>query len=107
MASSIGGTTIAFVMQPFDVVATRLYNQPVEACGKGKYYCGVGDCFSKIIKFEGLRGLYKGLGTSVLRLAPHTSLSLFLWTLFREMYADRFNDGEVPRVGYCVKCCLV
>ena len=47
-------------MTPFDVVSTRLYNQPVDPkTGKGTVYKGIVDCALKIFKTEGFLGFYK------------------------------------------------
>ncbi|OTF78058.1 hypothetical protein BLA29_014567 [Euroglyphus maynei] len=61
-------------MTPFDVVSTRLYNQPVDPkTGAGQLYRGIPDCMIKIFRTEGILGFYKGFGASFLRLGPHTS----------------------------------
>ncbi|CAJ0963693.1 unnamed protein product [Ranitomeya imitator] len=44
MISSVG---VAIAMTPFDVVSTRLYNQPVDVQGRGRLYRGFLDCFLK------------------------------------------------------------
>ncbi|XP_070560979.1 solute carrier family 25 member 35-like [Ptychodera flava] len=59
-ASCISGVVVTIVMTPFDVVSTRLYNQGVDANGKGKFYTGFLDCFWKILRKEGIWGFYKG-----------------------------------------------
>ncbi|KAF6728871.1 Solute carrier family 25 member 35 [Oryzias melastigma] len=71
-AGMISSVVVVLAMTPFDVVSTRLYNQPVDHLGKGQLYKGFTDCFSKTLKKEGLAGLYKGLGASYFRLGPHT-----------------------------------
>lgn len=87
-AGMISSVVVVLAMTPFDVVSTRLYNQPVDHQGKGKLYKGFPDCFSKTLKKEGLTGLYKGLGASYFRLGPHTILSLFFWDELRKVYRD-------------------
>ncbi|XP_027888374.1 solute carrier family 25 member 35 [Xiphophorus couchianus] len=85
-AGMISSVMVVLAMTPFDVVSTRLYNQPVDQMGKGQLYKGFSDCFSKTLKKEGLTGLYKGLGASYFRLGPHTILSLFFWDELRKLY---------------------
>uniref|UniRef100_A0A3Q2E881 Solute carrier family 25 member 35 n=2 Tax=Cyprinodon TaxID=28741 RepID=A0A3Q2E881_CYPVA len=85
-AGMISSVMVVLAMTPFDVVSTRLYNQPVDHLGKGQLYKGFTDCFSKTLKKEGLTGLYKGLGASYFRLGPHTILSLFFWDELRKLY---------------------
>ncbi|TWW74843.1 Solute carrier family 25 member 35 [Takifugu flavidus] len=79
-AGMISSVVVVMAMTPFDVVSTRLYNQP------GQLYKGFVDCFSKTLRKEGVVGLYKGLGASYFRLGPHTILSLFFWHELRKMY---------------------
>ncbi|XP_044226230.1 solute carrier family 25 member 35 [Thunnus albacares] len=85
-AGMISSVVVVLGMTPFDVVSTRLYNQPVDHLGKGQLYKGFTDCFSKTLRKEGVTGLYKGLGASYFRLGPHTILSLFFWDELRKLY---------------------
>ncbi|KAM6435182.1 solute carrier family 25 member 34 [Liasis olivaceus] len=79
----ISSVAVAVAMTPFDVVSTRLYNQPVDEMGVGKHYRGFFDCFVRVSGKEGVLALYKGLGPAYLRLGPHTVLSLLFWDELR------------------------
>lgn len=79
VCSTIAGTTMAVAITPPDVIITRLYNQPLDDAGKGKFYGGVYDCLIKIIKNEGVSALYKGFWPSYLRIAPHSTLVLVFY----------------------------
>ncbi|XP_063173507.1 solute carrier family 25 member 34 [Candoia aspera] len=79
----ISSVAVAAAMTPFDVVSTRLYNQPVDEMGMGKHYRGFFDCFAQVSGKEGILALYKGLGPAYLRLGPHTVLSLLFWDELR------------------------
>ncbi|XP_061909119.1 solute carrier family 25 member 34 isoform X2 [Entelurus aequoreus] len=83
-AASISGVAVAVAMTPFDVISTRLYNQPVDDFHEGRLYRGFWDCMLKVCQAEGLLGLYKGMGPVFLRLAPHTVLSMLFWDVLRE-----------------------
>lgn len=85
-AGMISSVAVVMAMTPFDVVSTRLYNQPIDHLGKGELYQGFSDCFSKTLKKEGVTGLYKGIGASYFRLGPHTILSLLFWSELRKFY---------------------
>ncbi|KAJ3589924.1 hypothetical protein NHX12_010764 [Muraenolepis orangiensis] len=87
-AGMVTSVVVVFAMTPFDVVSTRLYNQPVDHLGTGQLYRGYVDCFSRTMRTEGLKGLYKGLGASYFRLGPHTILSLFFWDELRKLYQN-------------------
>uniref|UniRef100_I3MLS4 Solute carrier family 25 member 34 n=1 Tax=Ictidomys tridecemlineatus TaxID=43179 RepID=I3MLS4_ICTTR len=81
----ISSIAVAAVMTPFDVVSTRLYNQPVDGAGRGQLYGGLADCLAKICQQEGPLALYKGLGPAYLRLGPHTILSMLFWDELRKL----------------------
>ena len=70
LASSAAGLAVAIVMNPGDVILTRIYNQ------KGNLYKGPVDCFVKTVKAEGVSALYKGFWAQLLRIGPHSILCL-------------------------------
>lgn len=81
-ASSMAGLGVAIVMNPWDVVLTRLYNQ------KGDLYKGPIDCFAKTIKIEGPTALYKGFWAQLFRVGPHSILTLmFMEQSMKLVYA--------------------
>lgn len=111
VAAMVSGVAVAVTMTPFDVISTRLYNQPVDESHRvsgdkrliknnknkhillsccvfcylqGRLYAGFLDCMLKVCQAEGLLGLYKGMGPVFLRLAPHTVLSMLFWDLMRQ-----------------------
>ncbi|XP_017019813.1 solute carrier family 25 member 35 [Drosophila kikkawai] len=71
----ISGSMVSIANAPFDVVTTRMYNQPVDANGRGLVYRGLLDCFIKILRKEGLHGMYKGFWPIYFRSAPHITLT--------------------------------
>lgn len=89
----ISSVAVAAVMTPFDVISTRLYNQPVDGAGRGRLYQGLADCLGKTWRQEGPLALYKGLGLAYLRLGPHTVLSMLFWDELRKLV------GQGPRQG--------
>ncbi|XP_026204125.1 solute carrier family 25 member 34 [Anabas testudineus] len=93
IAAMISGVAVAISMTPFDVISTRLYNQPVDEFRRGRLYHGFSDCMLKVCQAEGLLGLYKGMGPVFLRLAPHTVLSMLFWDLMRQR-AMKHNHGK-------------
>lgn len=83
-SSSMAGLGVAIVMNPWDVVLTRVYNQ------KGNLYKGPVDCFLKTIKTEGPTALYKGFWAQLFRIGPHSILML----LFMEQSMKLVNSVE-------------
>uniref|UniRef100_A0A6P7FHN0 Solute carrier family 25 member 35-like n=1 Tax=Diabrotica virgifera virgifera TaxID=50390 RepID=A0A6P7FHN0_DIAVI len=94
MSSMVGGVAISFAMTPFDLIMTRLYNQPTDAKGKGMMYNSYLDCVRKIYKTEGVSAFYKGVGPMYLRLGPHTVLCLVFWDELNHLYA-KFKTSEL------------
>ena len=78
-SSLISSFAVTCTMTPFDVVATRLYNQK-----HGLYYSGWLDCIGKIYKHEGMFGFYKGTVAHYFRIGPHTILTLMIWDRYRK-----------------------
>ncbi|XP_011795293.1 PREDICTED: solute carrier family 25 member 34 [Colobus angolensis palliatus] len=89
----ISSIAVVAVMTPFDVVSTRLYNQPVDRAGRGQLYGGLTDCMVKIWRQEGPLALYKGLGPAYLRLGPHTILSMLFWDELRKLAGRAQHQG--------------
>uniref|UniRef100_A0A8C4EK27 Solute carrier family 25 member 34 n=1 Tax=Dicentrarchus labrax TaxID=13489 RepID=A0A8C4EK27_DICLA len=95
IAAMISGVAVAITMTPFDVISTRLYNQPVDESHRGRLYHGFSDCMLKVCQAEGLLGLYKGMGPVFLRLAPHTVLSMLFWDVMRQQtIKDNHSQGR-------------
>ena len=81
-----------------DTVLSRMYVQSPDARGpdgkiRGILYKGPIDCLYKTWKAEGVLGWYKGSAAHLLRIAPHTVLTL----VFNEQlvqYLSRFRAGR-------------
>lgn len=86
LGSMVGGVVISIMMNPFDLVLTRLCNQPIDENGKGKLYRNYVDCVVKIYKSEGFSAFYKGVGPNYVRLGPHTVLCLMFWDELNDLY---------------------
>ncbi|XP_070068946.1 solute carrier family 25 member 35-like [Drosophila takahashii] len=80
------GSFMSVAITPLDVITTRLYNQGVDAQGRGLYYKGWLDCVLKILRSEGVHGLYKGFFPIYLRSTPYSILVLLF---FDELIALR------------------
>jgi len=85
IAACISSLLMTIVLNPLDVVLTRLQNQPI-VDGKGTYYKGWFDCIIKIAKIEGLYGFYKGTLPHYARLAPHTVILLVTFEKVKQLF---------------------
>ncbi|ORY04939.1 mitochondrial carrier [Basidiobolus meristosporus CBS 931.73] len=69
LASMITSIFVCLVMNPFDVVSTRMYNQKGnETTGKGSLYRNPVHCLVRTVYTEGISGLYKGVVAHYLRI---------------------------------------
>jgi len=69
------GFFMACTVAPFDMVRTRLMNQPPDA----KLYSGAIDCVMKITAAEGPQGFYRGFIPIWMRFAPTTCIQLIIF----------------------------
>ena len=58
VSGTVSGIGVCLVGHPFDTLKVRLQTQPVDR----PVYKGLLDCFVKTMKWEGIGGLYKGVG---------------------------------------------
>ena len=68
-------TACVAVINPVDVVRTRLYSQPLDAHGAGVLYESAVDCSRKIVAIEGPQAFYKGFTAHFFRVGPHVVLT--------------------------------
>ena len=76
------GFFMATTVAPFDMVRTKLMNQPPDA----KMYSGFVDCFTKILKTGGPGALYAGFIPIWSRFAPTTTLQLIIFAQVKPMF---------------------
>ena len=76
------GFFMTCTVAPFDMVRTKLMNQPPDA----KVYSGFVDCFSKIIKAGGPQALYAGFIPIWSRFAPTTCLQLIIFAQVKPFF---------------------
>lgn len=107
---SLAGATGATAVYPIDLVKTRLQNQRISSDIGEKLYKNSLDCFRKVIKFEGVAGLYRGLLPQIVGVAPEKAIKLTVNDLVRDKMATR--DGKIPvwaevLAGACAGACQV
>lgn len=71
-------------VQPLDLVKTRM--QITGVGGAKKEYNNTFDAFTKILRKEGVTGIYKGLGAGLLRQATYTTTRLGVYTGLNDLY---------------------
>lgn len=75
-ASASSATVASLVTCPVDVVKTRIIN--MQRADGNAFYSGALDCVAQTVRAEGVRGLFKGLTPTFIRLGPHT---VVLWNV--------------------------
>jgi len=61
---------------PIDLVKTRLQNQRTSGIIGELMYKNSMDCFKKVIRHEGILGLYRGLAPQLVGVAPEKAIKL-------------------------------
>lgn len=60
------------------------------ALASNKVYSGIFDCIRKMIKHEGFKSLYKGMGVSMMGIIPYSSVDLALFFMFKRIYIKKY-----------------
>lgn len=85
---SLAGAFGAFMVYPIDLVKTRMQNQRGADPGQRLYNNSI-DCFKKVIRNEGFRGLYSGVLPQLVGVAPEKAIKLTVNDLARKQFTDK------------------
>lgn len=86
ISGAIAGTVSQILIYPLEITKTRL------ALAENKVYSGIFDCLRKIVKFEGPKALYKGLGTSITGIIPYASVDLSTFNFLKNFYLTKYQQ---------------
>ncbi|KAI8827274.1 mitochondrial carrier domain-containing protein [Fimicolochytrium jonesii] len=100
---AIAGAIGATVVYPIDLVKTRMQNQRASATSQLLYKNSI-DCFQKVIKREGVMGLYSGLLPQLVGVAPEKAIKLTMNDLVRSHLRDK-RTGEITLAGEILAGC--
>ena len=93
---AIAGAFGAFMVYPIDLVKTRMQNQRSSGVGHRLYDNSI-DCFRKIVRNEGFRGLYAGVLPQLIGVAPEKAIKLTVNDLVRTRFTDQKSKQiELP-----------
>ena len=84
---SLAGAFGAFMVYPIDLVKTRMQNQRSARVGQLLYKNSL-DCFQKVIRNEGFKGLYSGVLPQLVGVAPEKAIKLTVNDLVRGKFSD-------------------
>ncbi|CAG9765094.1 unnamed protein product [Ceutorhynchus assimilis] len=94
---SIAGAVGATAVYPIDLVKTRMQNQRTGSFIGELMYRNSMDCFKKVIRHEGVFGLYRGLVPQLLGVAPEKAIKLTVNDFVRDKFTDK--NGRIPLYG--------
>lgn len=87
---SFAGMIGASIVYPIDIIKTRMQNQ------KGNsMYSSYLDCFKKLVRNEGILGLYSGLLPQIVGVAPEKAIKLTLNDLIRGFGKKNSLNGDI------------
>ncbi|CAL1128557.1 unnamed protein product [Cladocopium goreaui] len=89
-ASLLSGIAVTIAMQPFDIVAVRLMNQPQNESGAA-LYTGPVDCCKKMVQHEGVSGLFKGITANYARFGPYCTFTFIFLEQLRLAWDRNFG----------------
>nr|CAD1819385.1 unnamed protein product [Ananas comosus var. bracteatus] len=91
LGGGLAGITAASVTYPLDLVRTRLAAQT-----RTMYYRGISHALYTIFRDEGVTGLYKGLGATLLGVGPSIAISFSVYETLRSYWQiKRPQDSPV------------
>uniref|UniRef100_A0A915M5S6 EF-hand domain-containing protein n=1 Tax=Meloidogyne javanica TaxID=6303 RepID=A0A915M5S6_MELJA len=96
LLGAMGGTLGASAVYPIDLVKTRMQNQRSGSYLGEVMYKNSYDCFKKVVKFEGILGLYRGLLPQIMGVAPEKAIKLTANDFVRDKFT---KDGRIPLYG--------
>ncbi|CAL9059396.1 uncharacterized protein LOC135650567 [Musa acuminata AAA Group] len=91
LGGGLAGITAASITYPLDLVRTRLAAQT-----NTMYYRGISHALYAICRDEGIKGLYKGLGATLLGVGPSLAISFSVYETLRSHWQlKRPHDSAV------------
>lgn len=96
VAGGAGGMLGAFLTSPLEVVKTRLQANRNKATLQVKFHFGLGTfkALSVLLKEEGLRGFYRGLGPHLIGVIPSRGIYFFTYGSVKSNLVEKFNYDE-------------
>ncbi|KAJ1742018.1 mitochondrial aspartate-glutamate transporter agc1 [Coemansia sp. RSA 990] len=94
---AVAGGIGAAVVYPIDLVKTRMQNQRAAVVGEMLYKNSI-DCFRKVVRNEGILGLYRGLGPQLVGVAPEKAIKLTVNDFVRARLTNK-QTGAITLPG--------
>lgn len=96
VAGGVGGMLGAFLTSPLEVVKTRLQAKRNKATLQVKFNFGLGTfkALRVLLKEEGIRGFYRGLGPHLIGVIPSRGIYFFTYGSVKSTLVDHFEYDE-------------
>ena len=88
---SVAGAFGAFMVYPIDLVKTRMQNQRSSRVGERLYANSI-DCAKKVIRNEGVKGLYSGVVPQLVGVAPEKAIKLTVNDIVRGIFTEKGSN---------------
>jgi len=103
LAGGFGGICLVAAGQPLDTIKVRLQTMPAALPGQSPLYSGAFDCAKKTVTKEGVRGLYKGMATPIVGVAPLYALCFFGFSIGKNLQQSDpnkpLNSAQLFKAG--------
>lgn len=99
VAGGAAGMCACTLAYPLDLVRTRLAAQTTS-----NYYHGIGGTLARIVRDEGVLGLYRGLGATLMQVGPSLAINYAAYETLRSHWVSLQPDITAPTVGMSLAC---
>ncbi|KAH7286558.1 hypothetical protein KP509_32G012600 [Ceratopteris richardii] len=99
MAGSLAGGTAVLCTYPLDLVRTTLAYQVRDPTRSFQAYTGIRDVFYKVVKANGVRGLYGGIGPTLCGIVPYAGLKFFVYERLKGCLSDEQQNNVFMKLA--------
>ncbi|XP_057776023.1 mitochondrial carrier protein CoAc1-like [Salvia miltiorrhiza] len=109
LAGSAAGGTAVLCTYPLDLARTKLAYQVVDTRSNLQHgarqfnanpsYNGIGDVFKRVYKEGGVRGLYRGIGPTLIGILPYAGLKFYVYEELKRHVPEEHQKSIVMRLS--------
>lgn len=92
---SVAGAAGATLVYPIDLVKTRMQNQRTGSYVGELMYRNSVDCVKKVIRYEGVGGLYRGLLPQLVGVCPEKAIKLTMNDFVRDKFLNNNGNNKI------------
>lgn len=102
IAGAVSGLSVSIIFAPLDVVKTRMIVQRRPKHLDASHFKGVVGTMVEMYNKEGIKSLYRGLGTTMIGYIPNWAIYFASYQIFREQFhtlSSTINDSQTKEIG--------